>query len=265
MSRRFGDVLKSIRIKREMSQDDFADLLGTTKQVVSRYENNQRSPKITTVQEYAEILRVPLFVLLGESDDPELNPGYDPSDILSNVTPQPKANTVALVGRIACGSPIWADQNVEEYIPVPAHCKADFALRCQGDSMTGARIFDGDIVYIRRQPDVDNGEIAAVLVDEEATLKKVYRTPEKLVLRPENPMYSDKVFAGDEMNEVTILGKAVCFVSMVQHEVDRVDGEWRKYIGQPTAARGGGVKPMTEAQAKTAWKYEQQRIKTGSK
>ena len=102
-----------------------------------------------------------------------------------------------------------------------------------------------------------------MLIGDEATLKKVYRTPDKLVLRAENPLYSDRVFTGEALDGVRVLGKAVAFTSAVQHEVDRLDGEWRKYVGQPIAARGGGVKPMTEAQAKAAWKFEQSRVKTG--
>ncbi|MBR5825467.1 MAG: XRE family transcriptional regulator, partial [Clostridia bacterium] len=94
---------------------------------------------------------------------------------------------------------------------------ADFALRCKGDSMINARIFDGDIVYIRQQSDVDDGEIAAVLIGEEATLKKVYKTENKLVLRPCNPMYDDLVYSNDALDSVRILGKAIMFTSLIRH------------------------------------------------
>ena len=122
-----------------------------------------------------------------------------------------------LLGNIACGEPILAEENIEEYIGIDAKANVDFALRCKGDSMINARIFDGDIVYIKQQSDVDDGEIAAVLVGTEATLKKVYKYENKVVLRPCNPMYDDMVYSDEQLNEVRILGKAIMFTSMVRH------------------------------------------------
>lgn len=94
----------------------------------------------------------------------------------------------------------------------------DFCLRAVGDSMIGARIYDGDIVFVRKQSSVDNGEIAAVLIDDEATLKRVYYYPDKnkLVLSPENPKYEPFVYIGEELSEVRILGKAVAFQSVIR-------------------------------------------------
>lgn len=108
-----------------------------------------------------------------------------------------------------------ADENIEAILEVPEHIRADFALRCHGDSMTGAHIHDGDIVYIRQQPDVDNGCIAAVCIDNSATLKRVYKYPDRLVLSPDNPMYEPFVYTGDELAQVRILGKAVGFTSLL--------------------------------------------------
>ena len=253
---RFSRRLRQLRTEQKLSQAELALHLHTSKSSVNMYERGEREPGLAMLGAIASFFDVSMDDLLGQSQPGARRPAAPDGAF-------PTAGTVPLVGRIACGTPIWAEQNIEEYIPLPAHCRADFALQCQGDSMTGARIFDGDTVYIRRQPDVDNGEIAAVLIGRDATLKKVYRTPDTLVLRPENPKYSDKIFIGEEMNKVTILGKAVAFTSPVQHEVDRADGEWRRYVGQPVAARGGGVRPMTEAQAKMAWKYEQSQKKAG--
>lgn len=130
--------------------------------------------------------------------------------------PVRKRSTVPLLGTIACGIPILADENIESYIDTPEPVKADFALRCKGDSMINARIFDGDIVYIRRQETVENGEIAAVLIGTEATLKKVYVYPNRIELRAENPLYKPIEVEGAEMSDVKILGKAVWFLSRVQ-------------------------------------------------
>ena len=123
---------------------------------------------------------------------------------------------VPLLGTIACGEPILAEENIENYVTVDVKANVDFALKCKGDSMINARIFDGDIVYIHSQPDVENGEIAAVLIGNEATLKKVHKYPNKLVLSPCNPMYDDLVYSEEQLNDIRILGKAVIFVSTVR-------------------------------------------------
>ena len=134
----------------------------------------------------------------------------------NNIIPLPKTKRIPLLGKIACGSPITAEENVEDYVDVPEFTHADFALTCQGDSMIGARILDGDIVYIRLQPEVENGEIAAVLIDGEATLKRVYYQKGKIILQPENNNYPPLIYEKDEILDVRILGKATYFMSKVK-------------------------------------------------
>lgn len=133
-----------------------------------------------------------------------------------NIIPLPETKKIPLLGTIACGEPILAVENIEDYITVIKSLNADFALTCKGDSMINARIFDGDIVYIRQQDMVESGDIAAVLIDDEATLKRVKLYPDHIVLQPENPMYPPMVYWHEEMNNVRILGKAVAFVSAVR-------------------------------------------------
>ena len=99
---------------------------------------------------------------------------------------------------------------------MPENVHADFCLRCNGDSMVGARIKDGDVVFIRQQPEVENGEIAAVIIDDEATLKRVYLSADKIILQPENPRYEPFVFVGEELSQIRIIGKAVAFISWVE-------------------------------------------------
>ena len=123
-------------------------------------------------------------------------------------SPLPEMASVPLVGQIACGQPITAEQNLEGYVSIPSAWHATFTLMCKGDSME-PRIKDGDLVAIRSQPSVENGEIAAVRIDCEATLKHVYLYPDKIVLQPENPRYEPIVKIGEEMNDVHIEGKAV--------------------------------------------------------
>lgn len=145
-----------------------------------------------------------------------INSSSDTDFLHDNIIPLPKTKSIPLVGSIACGTPILAVENIEDYVKVDEKIPADFALRCKGDSMINSRIYDGDIVYIRQQPDVDDGEIAAVLIGEEATLKKVYKYPNKVVLRASNPIYDDMVYTDEELEDIVILGKAVAFFSLVR-------------------------------------------------
>lgn len=140
---------------------------------------------------------------------------YNNLSEIKNIEPIPTMVKVPLLGTVACGEPILAEENIEDYINMPENTKGTFALRCKGDSMINARIFDGDIVYIREQPDVENGEIAAVLIENEATLKRVYKNENSVELRPENPMYKPIVFYNEEINKIKILGKAVGFFSLI--------------------------------------------------
>lgn len=133
-----------------------------------------------------------------------------------DILPLPKTKRVPLLGTIACGEPILAEENLDGYVETADEVEADFALRCRGDSMINARILDGDLVFIRQQPDVENGEIAAVLVGDEATLKRVYKYPGQVVLQPENPKYPPLVYTGEQLQNFRILGKAVAFLSEIK-------------------------------------------------
>ena len=121
-----------------------------------------------------------------------------------------------MFGEIACGQPIYANEDYETFIEASERINADFCLTAKGDSMINARIFDGDIVFIKEQPDVDNGEIAAVLIEDEVTLKRVYKYENRLELRPENPLHSVQNYEGETLNHIRILGKAVVFQSNVR-------------------------------------------------
>lgn len=135
-----------------------------------------------------------------EKKKPTIPPGF---------IPLPKMKKVPLIGAIACGDPITAIQNREGDAEVPEDVHCDFALKCKGESMIGAGIHDGDVVYIRIQPEVENGEIAAVRIGEEATLKRVYLHNDYIELRPENPAFESIIRRREEMNDVQIEGKAV--------------------------------------------------------
>ena len=201
--------LKELRKQKGMTLDELAELIGTSKQTIHRYENGT----ITNVPpEKVESLASALGTTPGElmGWDSEVTQSYD------NVTPM-TVKQLPVLGDIACGMPIYAEERHENFVSVSDKFDADFCLTARGDSMIGARIYDGDIVFIRSQSMVDNGEIAAVILGDEATLKRVYYYPneKKLVLSPENPRYAPLVYVGRELDGVKIIGKAVAFQSII--------------------------------------------------
>lgn len=212
----FGTVLKALRTRNKMTQKELGDVLGISESTVGMYERGHREPAFETLEAIADYFNVDMDYLTGRTDVERMYTFSPQASTAKNILPVPKMHSIPLLGTIACGEPILAEENLDGEVAKPEHVTADFALRCKGDSMTGARILDGDIVYIRQQPSVENGEIAAVLIGEEATLKRVYRYPDKIVLSPANPEYEPFVFTGEEIENIRILGKAVAFTSAVR-------------------------------------------------
>lgn len=217
---KFSERFKLLRKERGLSQAALATELGFTKSSVNMYERGDREPGLESLETIADFFNVDMDYLLGKSDVQNrflYTPASDAESVAlpDNISPMPKTYKVPLLGTIACGEPILAAENIEDNVEIPEHIHADFALRCKGDSMINARIHDGDIVYIRQQPAVNNGEIAAVLIGDEATLKRVYVYEDHVVLQPENPAYEPLVYFKDAMQAVRILGKAVGFTSLL--------------------------------------------------
>lgn len=217
---KFNERLRELRTARGLSQSDIAKLLRVSKSSINMYERGEREPNFETLESIADCFNVDMDYLMGKSDFPNksawlVSMSAPPEQLPSNVIPAPSMRQIPLYGAIACGVPILAVEDPNNMVDLPAHIHADFALICKGDSMINARIYDGDIVYIRRQDSVDNGEIAAVLIDDEATLKRVQLFPDHIVLEPENPQYRPLVYWESEMNDVRILGRAVAFTSAV--------------------------------------------------
>lgn len=203
-----GERIKEARKMRGMTQTELAEKIGMKFSAIHKYENGLVvNLKRETIAALANALEVSPAWLMCMDDTPSLP---------SNIIPMPVMRKVPLVGSIACGTPILAEENLDGDVEAPDHVRADFALRCKGDSMINARIFDGDIVYIRQQESVEHGEIAAVLIGDEATLKRVYMYDNCISLEAENPQYKPMVYRGEEMNNIRILGKAVAFTSMIR-------------------------------------------------
>ena len=205
-----GERMKQRRKELGLSAEKVAERPGVSPATVYRYENGDID-KVPgeRLAPIANILQTtPAFLM-----------GWESSEVLpKNIIPLPRSTKVPLIGDIACGSPILAEENISEYIRIPEDIQADFCLRCKGDSMINARIYDGDIVFIRKQEQVENGQIAAVRIGDEATLKKVYYTPgsDRITLRPCNPLYPDMEYEGESLNDIDILGKAVSFLSNIR-------------------------------------------------
>lgn len=174
---------------------------------VSDWVHGKKYPRMDKVQIIADYFGVLKSNLTEE----------EPSPLPSNVRYLEPMKKVPLVGQIACGTPILAEENVTDYVDLPGHIRADFALMCKGDSMELAGIRDGDIVYIRKQESVENGQIAAVMVGgEEATLKRFYFDGEMLQLVAENRKYAPKVFTGEDINSVRVIGLAVAYTRIIE-------------------------------------------------
>ena len=187
---------------------DLADYLGISPQRVTDWKSGRIFSYTKYMERIAEYLNVSVdYLLTGKAAVTEFD----------NVSPVTR-HRVPLLGEIACGQPIYADEEHEYSVPLGGDTTADFVLRAKGDSMIGAHIYDGDLVFFRRCETVDNGRIAVVVIGDEATLKRVYYTPEKqqLVLMPENAAYRPLVFSGQELEEVRIMGEAL-FVQSVLH------------------------------------------------
>lgn len=209
---------------RNMKPIDLAEKTGIPKSAISQYMSGYAKPKQDRVYLISKALNINEPWLLGYNVPMERNETLNNKEIdvykLDNVYPV-STQKIPLLGEIACGEPIYADEDRESYVIAGTDIRADFCLRCKGDSMINARIMDGDIVFIRKNDHVENGEIAAVQIEDEATtdyeatLKRVYYYPDKglLILRPENPKYKDFVFSEAEINKVHILGKAIAFQS----------------------------------------------------
>lgn len=187
-----------------MTQDEFAALLGTSKQVVSRYENGQRSPKVSVVAEYAEKLGVPISALTGESSAPFGRP-------VDGLIPRAQLGVrrVPILGDTAAGEPVIANRVYDEWVDIPddGH-HFDAALRVTGDSMT-PKYHKGDLVFVRYQDDVLDGQIAVVCLDDGVTLKRVYHVPGGLSLLSDNPKYPPQNYTADDVGNAHLVGLAV--------------------------------------------------------
>lgn len=200
----FAKKLSRLLSDRGITQAELAGIMGVAASSVSAWCNGEKMPRMDKVEWIARYFNVMKTELLEDVSLPK------------NISLIHEMKKVPLIGNIACGTPILAEENITDYIDLPGHIRADYALTCRGDSMINAGIRDGDIVYIRKQEAVENGQIAAVLVgDDEATLKRFYLMDGKVTLNAENPAYPPMVYVGDEIRAVHVIGLAIAFTHVI--------------------------------------------------
>ena len=194
-----NEKIKYLRKQLKMSQQELADKVGyQDKSAISKVERGERDITQTMIVKYANALNTTPAYLMGWDKVP------------------PQARMIAkkklpMLGNVPCGIPTFAQEDYETYIDVDSDINADFCLTAQGDSMINARIFDGDILFVKKQSIVDNGEIAVVLIEDEATVKRVYYDKENniITLLPENPLYKPMRYEGEALLQIRILGKVI--------------------------------------------------------
>lgn len=212
------DILAKLKTENGLTTEVLSRISGVPKGTLNKLLNGEtRNPTGSTLKKIADALNCPVEVLCDREDESprqlhEDMPAAYSYDIRARNIIAVERRAIPVLGDIAAGTPIYAVENQDiAYCENSLNC--DFALRICGDSMTGARIYDGDIVFIRAQDDVEDGEIAAVVLNDEATLKRVYHIKNGIQLLSENPKYPPMIFTLDECDSIRILGKAVGFQS----------------------------------------------------
>ena len=205
-----SEKIKFLRKSKGMSLEQLAELIGTSRQTVHRYENGTiTNIPHEKIEALARALGTTPASLMGWDKDEGISSINNITDLRG--TKAVKTKKLPILGNVACGEPIFASEEHDYYATVGAEIGADFCLKARGDSMINARIFDGDILFVKKQESVDDGEIAVVLIDDEATVKRVYfdRDNGILTLIPENPTYKPMRYMGSRLNSIRILGKVV--------------------------------------------------------
>lgn len=198
-----AENIKYYMEKNNKSRNDICDDLGFKYTTFSDWVNGKKYPRIDKIEMMANYFGVEKSALVEKRNNiPEGAIPYTPEAMVS----------IPLVGSVNCGTPLFAEDNIEGYIPTPESDiqtgETYFWLRAKGDSMVNVGIHDGDLLLIRKQDDVDNGDIAVVAVNgDEATLKRVRKQENAIILQPENPNCETRIFIGEDMEKISIRGR----------------------------------------------------------
>lgn len=197
----FKDRLEIALTMRETTPAELSKKTGIGEGAISQYRKGAYEASQRNLEKIARALQVSIPWLMGVSEE-----SYTPLE------PLPKMREWPVLGATACGKPLHREL-MEETVLAPADIKADLVFRCVGDSMINARIFDGDAVFIRQQPEVENGQIAVVRIDDEYTLKRVYVHEDYVELRAENPTCGAIILRDEQLRDFEVVGLAVAFIS----------------------------------------------------
>lgn len=207
----FQERLNEALEKQNMKPSELSRRSGVNEGAISQYRKGKYKATQYNLERIAKVLNVSIPWLMGADVTPTESLSIPQA---SNIHPL-KPIKVPILGKIACGKPIFETEDFQGYVSFVSKMHVDFCLIAQGDSMTGARIHNGDVVFICQQPEVENGEIAAVSINEEVTLKRVYIKENQIILAAENPKYAPMVYNINEIESFRILGKAVAFQSKI--------------------------------------------------
>ena len=200
-----GTRIKNRRLELGISVLELAQKIGRNKATIYRYENGDiENMPFAVLAPIAQALRCDVAYLMGIEDS---EPDILPID----------THEVPMLGEISCGKPIVANEEHEKMVGLFNGIEADFALKCRGDSMINARIHDGDIVFLKKVDGFTNGDIVAVVIDDETTLKRIYMDHINSIcaLVPENPLYPTIRYQGEEIDHIRVIGKVVAFQSLI--------------------------------------------------
>lgn len=205
----FFDLCK----KQNKKPSPVAQELGFSSAAVTKWKKGTL-PSTTALYKIADYFNVTVDYLLGNTDTTTSTIDLSQYPNIRPVT----LKKFPMLGSISCGKPIFAIEDKESFINADSEIDADFCLTCKGDSMIGANIHDGDIIFIKTQTMVDNGEIAAIIIENEATLKRIeyHQEANLLMLHAENPAYKTLIFRDTELDQIRILGKAVALLRKVK-------------------------------------------------
>ena len=212
-NKKIGVRIEKRRKEKGLTLDDIAQEIGVARSTVQRYEKGTiEKIKLPVLEAIARVLDVNPAWLCFKSD--KMEPTKYDRPFPSNIVPLPKMREWKVLGATACGKPLHREL-LDETVMAPDDIKADVVFRCVGDSMINASIFDGDAVFVRLQPEVENGQIAVVRVDDEYTLKRVYFHEDYVELRPDNPMHKAVILRGHQLEpeKFEIVGLAAAFMS----------------------------------------------------
>lgn len=211
--------IKKRRLELELTQSDLAQRLGySDKSMIAKIEKGAIDLPQSKITAFAKALNTSEIELMGWDEEKSDSLSRTPEDYgltrLSDVHKKP----IPMLGTVACGTPIFANEEHDSYVLADEDIDADYCLTAKGDSMINARIYDGDLIFVKQCSHVENGEIAVVAIGDEVTLKRVYFYPETSTLQliAENPKYAPLIYRDDELDGVYVIGKALFFQSLIR-------------------------------------------------